>query len=86
MIAEFLLFNSIMGSDRKTKGSKFIPMPPEKLRPKNFNMTLQIPQPEKKKWWLKPLLFLAGLIIKNQKGIKETDNVKIIDEIVKDSE
>lgn len=40
----------------------------------------------KKKWWLRILIYIASLVIKNQKGIKGTDNEKIVDEIVKDSE
>lgn len=39
---------------------------------------------KEKKWWVKILIAIAGMVIKNQKGIKGTDNEKIVDDI-KDS-
>ena len=35
---------------------------------------------KKKKWWIRVLLFIVPMIIKNQKGIKGTKKEKIVDD------
>jgi hypothetical protein len=36
---------------------------------------------KEKKWWVKVLITIASLVVKNQKGIKGTKNVDAVDEI-----
>lgn len=36
---------------------------------------------KKDKWWVKVIIFVAGLVVKNQKGVKGTDNEKVVDNI-----
>lgn len=37
---------------------------------------------KKEKWWVRVLLFIVPMIIKNQKNIKGTKNEDIVDKII----